>query len=273
MLKKFALYCLLLTVCYCYAINLYSGTLIYDDRSVKSRDPQKRQRILTKVKLVSICKGKVVIEKDGGKRTIPLRRLREYYDKDIKGGDTADFDDNTANYTVQITSKPVVPRTGYKKDKKNHRRRISSSIKFAYTIIKQDKVHKTDRIRQPYFYLYIYISGADEYHNSNIRCFYSPKAAKIKCDGYNRAEIISAVKSFKRTIIHLNDEYTRRYMINTHRKIGAIGGEYQVEFTLKGIKSRRILAYHLEVWGKDDIVASDHWEETGIGLDKNWWIR
>ena len=254
----------------------FCGTLIYEDRSIRSSDPKKRLRTLSKIKLVSISEGLVIIEKDGATRRIPLKRLKEYYDTDIKGGDSGDFDDNTANYTVQIVSDAEPPKSGYKRAKekgKNRKRLVPTEFKIEYNIIKQDKYHKTDRVRRPYFYLYVYTSGADEYKNRNIFKFYYPKQAKVKNKTYNRAEIMEAVTSFKRTIIHLNEEYSRRYFSGKHRKLTGVGSNRTAVIKFKGIKSRRILAYHLEVWGKNDIVLTRDWKMPGVRIGKKWWIR
>lgn len=271
-MKKFVLNSLVIGIALFYSLAVCGGTLIYEDRSIKTKDPKARLRQISKVKIVSISDNMVIIEKDGATRRIPLRMLKEYYDTDLKDGATGDFDDNSAEYTVEILDIDH-PQRGYKKATgKNRHRHVTTRFVIKYHIMKQDKNHKTQRIRRPYFYLYVYTSGPNEYHNRNIFKFYYPKMAKVKNTVYNRAEIMSAVSSFKRTIINLDDAYNRDYYSN-HHKLSTVGGDRQVRIEMKGIKYRRILAYHLEVWGKNDIVAEKNWSEPGIRLGKKWWVR
>ncbi len=269
-MKKIGVLLMIVGMTMCYSLTLFGGTLVYEDRSIKDKDPKKRLRRVTKVKIISISNGIVILEKDGATRRIPLKILKEFYDTDIQGGDSGDFDDNTATYTVQV-SDIKCPRKGYKKSKgKNKKRKTTTKFTIEYRIVKQDKSHKTDRIRRPYFYLYVYTNGPNEHRNGNIFKFYYPKSAKVKNKVYNRAEIISAVSSFKRSIINLNDNYNRM----THSGgLGRIAGERKAEILMKGIKLREILAYHLEVWGKTDIVYEKDWRTTGVRLGKQWWIR
>jgi hypothetical protein len=256
-----------------YSVAVLGGTLIYEDRSIKDKDPKKRLRQVSEVKIVSISDGMVILEKDGATRRIPLKILKEYYSTDLKGGGSGDFDDNTAEYTIQISNIDV-PKKGYKKSTgKNKNRRITTKLVIDYRIVKKDKTCKTNRIRRPYVYLYIYTSGVDEHRNSNIFKFYFPKQAKIKNKVYNRAEIMSAVASFKRPIIDINNSYNRNYRSGGHKKLTKIGGDRRAEIDMKGIKSRDILAYHLEVWGKSGIVVEKNWHEAGVRIGKKWWIR
>lgn len=268
-MKKITALLIILGLTTVYSLTLFGGTLIYEDRSIKNKDPKKRLRRVSKVKIISISHGMVILEKDGATRRIPLKILKEFYDTDIKGGDDSDFDDDTAIYTVQI-SNIEVPRKGYKKSTgKSKKRNTVTKFTIDYRISKQDKTRKTYRIRQPYLYLYIYTNGPDEHRNSNIFKFYYPKSAKIKNKVYNRAEIISAVSSFKRSIINLNDNHNRR----SHSGKVKITGDRKAEIIMKGIKSREILAYHLEVWGKSDIIFEKDWQEAGIRIGKKWWVR
>ncbi len=256
-----------------YSVAVLGGTLIYEDRSIKDKDPKKRLRQVSNVKIVSISDGMVILEKDGATRRIPIKMLKEYYDTDLKGGDSGNFDDDTAEYTVQISDIDV-PKKGYKKSTgKDKNRRTTTKFTIDYRIVKQDKTRKTDRIRRPYFYLYIYTDGPDEYRNSNVFKFYYPKSAKVKNKTYNRAEIMSAVSSFKRSIINYNDSYNRRSYSGAHRKLSKIASDRKAEIEMKGIKSRRLLAYHLEVWGKSGIIVEKNWSEPGVRIGKKWWVR
>jgi hypothetical protein len=273
MMKKNLTLMLVVGLALFYSLTVLGGTLVYEDRSIKDKDPKKRLRRVSKVKIVSISDGVVILEKNGATRRIPLKMLKGYYSTDLQGGGDGDFDDNTAEYTIQISNIDV-PKSGYKKSKgKKKRSRKVTKLVIDYRLVKQDKVRKTSRIRRPYVYLYIYTSGANEYHNSNLFKYYFPKQAKIKNKVYNRAEIMSAVASFKRPIINLNDFYNQKYHSGSHRKLTKIGGDRRAEIEMKGIKSRKILAYHLEVWGKQDIIVEKDWHEPGITLGKKWWIR
>ena len=273
MMKKIMTVMLIVGLTLFYSLTVLGGTLVYEDRSIKDKDPKKRLRRVSKVKIVSISDGMVILEKDGATRRMPIKMLKEYYSTDLKDGGSGDFDDNTAEYTIQISNIDV-PKSGYKKGTgKNKKRRTVTKLVIDYRLVKKDKTRKTNRIRRPYVYLYIYTSGVDEHRNSNIFKFYFPKQAKIKNKVYNKAEVMSAVASFKRPIIDINNSYNRNYHSGNHRKLTKIGGDRRAEIGMKGIKSRKILAYHLEVWGKSDIVVEKNWHEPGIRLGKKWWIR
>jgi hypothetical protein len=258
-----------------YSLATFGGTLIYEDRSIKDKDPKKRLRQVTKVKIISISEGMVIIEKGGATRRIPIKMLKEFYNTDLKDGDSGDFDDNTAEYTVQLSESDIdMPKSGYKKSTgKSKHRRTTAKCTINYRIIKQDKDNKTQRVRRPYFYLYLYTTGPDEHKNRNIFKFYYPSSAKVKNKVYNRAEIMSAVSSFKRSIINLNNSHNSKYYSGKHRKLTKASGDRKAIIDMKGVKSRRILAYHLEVWGKNDVVAVKDWHESGVRLGKKWWIR
>ncbi len=57
---------------------------------------------------------------------------------------------------------------------------------------------------------------------------------------------MDAVTSLKRSNMHLN----RAVRFRSRKSTNHLGGSREIKISLKGIKSRHIIAYHLEVWGK-----------------------
>ncbi|MFA6293968.1 MAG: hypothetical protein WC637_19425, partial [Victivallales bacterium] len=50
-------------------------------------------------------------------------------------------------------------------------------------------------------------------------------------------------------------------------------GDETVKFDLKGVKSRKLLAYHVEIWGNDSIAAQKDWKDFDTNVGDKWWQR
>lgn len=243
------------------------GTIIYEDKSLTGQSAEERKRVISDVKILSISKGYIVIEKDRATKRIPASWLKEYYDTDLKNAETGLLDDDTAEYDVRI-NKVDMPEYGQTKKNKD-----TTYCEISYRISKNDKERKTDKVKRPFFYLYILTSGPNEYGNSNIYCYYWPKEAKIKGKSYDRAQMLDKVASLKRTVIYVGHNPALQYDMDNKKKLGASSNDSEIKIKLSGIKGRRILAYHLEVWGKKDIVTEKDWQTTGVRIGKKWWLH
>lgn len=216
---------------------------------------------ITNIKIVSIREGGIVIEKDGGKRTIPLSKIEEYFDSDIKTDNSADEVMGFSDYTVSITDIKM-PKDGKDKDGETNNCEITFQV-----MHKGDS--KTNKIRAPYFYLYVLVHGNSEYGNREVLRFTHPKEAKVSSKKYDKAAIMSILDSFKRPNMWIGPHSGYN---NGPNSLSKGTGEVKIELPLKSVKNRKILSYHLEVWGNDSIIAEKDWSDFGIKAGK-WWER
>ena len=237
-------------------------------------------KAMSKVKVVSINFPKkfMVIEPDGEQRTVSTSRIKEFYSVDTDTGSNVDID-NTIDYTVSIMSVKM-PKTGYEKSSKKKSRHKTADCEISYSITRlfknKEKNTNPNAVKKPYFYLAVLTEGSSKYGSRSIyRYTYPPKEFKLDSKSrksYNTAAIMEEVLSFKRHRFHFNQSSS----FNSRSSSRGLGGELEAKIDLKGIKSRRIIAYHLEVWGKNKIVAEKNWTDGGIQLNsrwaKRWWM-
>ena len=243
---------------------LNAGTIIYKT----SKNSEKN--ILAEVKIISISKGAVTIKHGKGIRTIPLSYLSAYYDTDINSGG---FADNTCEYTVSIRDIKK-PETGYtyKKIKKSKKKkRETSNFEIEFAVQKKAEKGKSKSIRMPYFYLYVLTTGNKPYGKRPILFFCYPDEAKVRSKTYDEAKIIEAVNSMERPRIYHGEKSSFSGKIG---KLTSASGYRPAVIPMKGVKNHRIIAYHLEIWGKDKMIAQKDWKEsTRHSVGKNWWKR
>lgn len=240
-------------------VKLDAATIFYKPGSGE-------KQALTKVKIISISKGIMVIERDGVKRSIPLSQLVEYSDSDITGGDL--FEDNSADYAVSIV-KVDMPKTGVIKTGARQSGAPVAVCEIEYSIGRKSEEGKdANRVKAPYFYLYVLTVGNDEYNNHNTFRFSHPSEAKPGSDTYDEARIMTAIQSLKRPTINLENIHD----LTTPKKLGQGFGDRVIKIKLTKIGERKIVAYHLEVWGKSGKIAEKDWNEPGYN-DKKWWLR
>ena len=242
-------------------MTLDAATISYKPNS--SSEPQK----LTKVKILSISRGVMLVERDGAKRSISLSQLVEYSDSDMVGGDS--FDDNSAEYTVTLI-KVDMPKTGVVKTSARQTAAPVAVCEIEYTINRKSGEGKDiNRIKAPYFYLYVLTEGSDEYNNHHTFRFFYPSEAKPGSDSFDEARIMTAVESLKRPVINFDNINS----LSTSKKSAMSLGDREVKIKLDKIKERKIVAYHLEVWGKSERIAEKDWNEPGYAKDKKWWLK
>lgn len=242
---------------------LNAGTIIY------KTTPKGEEHTLAKVKIISIAKKTITIKHGKGIRTIPLSYLTSYYDTDIDGGN---FADNTCDYTVSIRSVEM-PATGYTykniKNKKKKSRSVSK-CEIEFTVNKKIAKGQTKSVRMPYFYLYVLTSSEKSYGKHPIYTYYYPDEAKVRSSTYDEAKIIEAVTSMERPRRY----YGARTSYGKVGKLSSVGGYKPAVIELKGIKTKRIIAYHLEIWGKNKIIAQKNWHDNNRHkVSKEWWKR
>lgn len=221
----------------------FAGTLIFKDGTR-----------ISGIEIVSISDGQMIIEKDKAKRTYAVSKLKSFYRTDLKG-DTGEMPGKFADYTVKIFDVKM-PEKGVDSKGKTSKCEIEYSI---------SKKGKGEKVKVPYFYLYVITPGKNEVSGRQIYRFVYPKQAKPKGKGYDEAAIMAELAEFSRPTWH-----PRR-----HNLRGKLKGK-SISFELSGVKKRQIIAWHLEVWGNDEkLVSKDknmmHFNGHKVG--KNWWKR
>ena len=242
-------------------VILNAGTIIYKT-SAKGKE-----YTLAKVKIVSISKGKITIKHGKGIRTIPIKYMKAYYKTDIQ---TGSFQDDTCDYIVSIRDIKV-PETGYsytkvKKSKKKLKSISNFEIEFA--VNKKPQKGKTKVVRMPYFYLFVMTTRTKNYGQRPVYTYYYPSEAKIKSGTYDEAKIIEAITSMDRPRIYPGG---KSYSGKISRLSYATGFK-PIILPMKKIQGRKIIAYHLEVWGKDKLILEKNWNDgASHTVGKNWW--
>lgn len=237
------------------SLALSAGTLVY--RPNKDADARR----VSNVKIVTIEKGVMTVEINGGYEYIPLGRVEGYYDTDLKTSSDG-FDDNTPEYTLTVTNIDAPERA----QKKVGDKQTNESFKIDYRIVPQyTKEQSSNSVKEPYFYLYVLTEGGESGGERPIYLTCWPKTASSGKKVYDKAAIMDKVLSSKRSNIYTNQ--------------GGVGNisarDRQAVLPLTMIRNKRakILAWHLEVWGKTDIIYEKDWVEIGVRISKNWWQK
>jgi len=223
-------------------IWMSAGTLFFKDGSS-----------LSGVKIISISDGDIIIEKDRTKKSFGLRTIKAYYSTDIKSA-TNSTPDQFAGYRVTVFDIKAPKKGVDSKDK-------TAKFTLRYNISRKGGSTKT--IRVPYFYHYILTNGKDEYSRRQVYSYYVPKQAKPKGKGYDMAAILARLNDFSRPVWHHDRE-------NFH---GGLMGR-KIEFELRGVKDRKVLAWRLEVWGNSKrLYQKTEVQYPSAKVGKKWWKR
>lgn len=224
-----------------------AGTLIFNDGTV-----------LSNVELISINDGSVVVMKDKTKRSFSLKNIKSYSQLNV-GSSSGNAPDDFCDYTVTIIDVKA-PKSG--EDKEGNKEKFEMT----YSISKLPG--KGKKIKMPYFYLYILASHENEAEKRKIYRFCYPETAKPKGNNYDIGAVLEKVNGFDRQIW---GEDGQEY----HRN--ELGGK-KISFELKKIGDKKILAYHLEVWGNNSMIAEKNEIVRQSGLDivkvaDKWWEK
>ncbi len=228
----------------------FAGTVVFKDGSS-----------ISDAEIVSINDGAIIIQKDNKKKRYPLDSIASYSKTNTSA--TGEQTEDLAPYKVSIIDIKV-PKTG--EDKEGN----TEEFVISYSISKEKSESK--RIKVPYFYLYVLISGDNETDERKILRFLWPDKAKPKGGGYDVPAIMERVQAFDR-MTWGDDE-------DTPSLDNKITGR-EVSFPLKKVGKRHILAYHLEIWGNTEKIAEKSEVMTQVNLNlsgnlkvgKNWWER
>lgn len=239
---KLFLSTVIVTLTSIFSLNLYAGTIFF-----------KNGTKLSDIKIISISDGEIVLEKSKVRKSYSLKLFKAYYDADFNtGGESSP--DKYIDYKINIIDIKV-PKKGADSKKK------AESVEIQYTISKKSGPGK--KIKVPYFYLYVLTTAKDDNGRRKIYSYYAPKQAKPKSKGYDVASMLSKALEFSRPEWNIDHTKARNKLMGKTVKI-----------ELKSIAERKVLAWHLEVWGnKDKIYEKSGVECPEAGIGKTWWKR
>jgi len=228
-----------------FSIELSAGTLFFKDGSK-----------LSDIDIISISEGEIIIEKDKAQKSYAVKDIKAFYNTNIEtGGDTDP--DKFVDYKISVISidSPL------KGEKKVGSKTKTEAFELEYTITKKSGEGK--KLKVPYFYLHILTPGKDEFEGRKVYSYYYPKNAKPKGKGYDVAAILAEVLDFGRPEWDIDRAKARTSLMGK-----------KVKIDLKSVGSRKILAWHLEVWGNaDKIYEKSRIQFPEAGISKTWWKR
>ena len=232
--------------------SMYGGTLIY-----KGENDEKK--VVSEIEIFSIDKNILFFKIGKNVKSLPFSKLLKYYDTDINVN--LAFDDSTSDYGVHIREVkfPVNLRGITVRSNK----KVENKIVVDYSIQMKKGANQKQVFKEPYFYLYVLSTGK----NSNdfaIHTFAFPKEAKMKkMNGYNEALMLEKAFSAERSIVNPRVRYNSLLALSDNK----------AEINIKELGNRKIVAYYLVVWGKEDIILtkSEIFDHT-CGISKNWYI-
>jgi hypothetical protein len=250
-MKAKALLSILFALSLTIPVQINAGTISFKEKDGSTTT-------LANVEIVSINEGTIVIEKDKKKRPYPLSSVSSFSPSDTSSaGVERSMPGEFSDYKITI-SDVKLPTKVSDKDK-------SASFEIGYSIARLNS--EIPRIKVPYVYLYILVSHSTDSGEWEVLSFSSPSKAKPKGKGYDEAAIREEVKGFDRPTRDETD----------HSRYGKIDlksfGDEQVKFDLKSLKNRKILAYHIEIWGNDSIAGEKTWKDFDTRAGDKWWTR
>lgn len=236
--------------------TLLGGTLIFKDGTS-----------ISDVTIVSINEGNVVVEKDKATKKYSLSQIKSFYQTNIRGGDSAP-EGEFADYDINI-SDVKMPATGIIKvaDKEK-----TAKCEVNFAIKRKGEYSDAKKVRAPYFHLYVLTYADKEYGGRTIyRYSYPAKEFKVKGKTYDKASVMEILPSFDRPAVFF--EQSTSLASGTGKNFGKGFNDRTADFELKDIKHRKILAYYLEIWGDNDIVATKSWSLDGVKPGDHWWEK
>ena len=224
------------------SISLSAGTIFFRDGSK-----------LSDVKIISIADGEIVLEKSSIRKSYSLRLFKAYYDADIKTGSDSS-PDKYIDYKVSVFSIKM-PKKGFSSSGKPQFAEIQYGI--------SKKPGKATKLKVPYFYLYVLAERKYDDENRKMYSFYFPSAAEPKSNSYDVASILSQVMDYGRHEINIKQAGARDKLMGQ-----------TVRLALRSIGDRKVLAWHLEIWGNSDkVYEKSVIEEPTAGVGEHWWKR
>lgn len=224
--------------------------------------------ILSDATIVSISEDDIWIEKDNTKRKFSLKSIGTYSSTNLSSAMGENLvPGEFMDYKVSILNVKM-PKEGEDKDGNTEICEVS------YIISKNPGKDSGNakKIKIPYAYLYVLTSRTSETEERKIYRYCYPDAAKPKGKGYDVAAVMEKVNAFDRR--EWGDEDYLSTLSNNNNKIGG----KVFKFELKKVGTRKILAYHLEVWGNNSMIADRSEILPRIDLNtteisKKWWER
>lgn len=241
--------------------SLIGGTLIFKDGTK-----------ISDVTIVSINEGRVVVEKDKANKTYNLNQIASFYQANLKGDDAAP-EGEFADYDVSIINIKM-PTTGLDKSSDKEKEAKVSKCDVTFSIKRKGEHSDVKKVRAPYFHLYVLTHSDKDYGGRVIYRYSYPKDFKVKGKSYDKASVMEVLDNFDRQAVYFDQSTSLAHGSGVGKGFGKGGfNDRTAEFELKDVKSRKILAYYLEVWGDKDIVVTKNWASDGIGAGDRWWEK
>lgn len=232
-----------------FCADMFAGTLIYKNKAGE----EKRVSGLT---IVSIDGKKMVVRIKGGTETIAMSQVIKYFDTDLSVG--GEMDDNTGDYTVHLGTEKLG------RDKKSGRLEFS----IPYSVNRASGVKLGSRLRHPYFYLFVLAIDGDS-GERKLMSFSYPAKARVSMKNYDEAKMMEKAISLDRPSIY-GEDFGGLKRSSSNK---SMGGRRTASFSLNNVRNGSVIAWYLVVWGKDSIVETKEWRDSGSRISKNWWIR
>lgn len=233
-------------------VYISAGTLLFKDG-----------KKITNIEINSISEGRVVFEKEGKLMSVGIGKIEGYYKSDLKNAeDTAEIGE-FSDYDLSMEVK--MPEDG--EDKKGK----TENCEIKFRIKRKGEKANINKVKAPYFYLFVLVNASGDYGGRNVEKYSFPKEAALKSKTYDKAEILDKISSYKRPAVYVGSVGRLRTGTGNGGNISKHFGDREIKIPLTGIGKRKILAYHLEVWGEDKIIAEKDWRGFGIKA-KNWWV-
>jgi hypothetical protein len=227
---------------------LFSGTISFKDGTT-----------ITDAEIISIKDGLIKIKKDNKERTFSLDKVASFSGTDISSGGGGGIPGEFTDYKITIDDIKM-PDKGEDKDGKTEQCEVS------YTLTRKNP--KIDKMKVPFFYLYVLAAPSSGDEERKQLLYYHPKEAKVKeKGGYDETAILEKVRGFDRRIVDY--EEALEMTLTKRRNLGA----RKINFELKKVDTRKIIAYHLEVWGNDSKIVEKNWKDIDYKIADRWWER
>lgn len=267
-MKKISIGAVLIIVYLCIGFKLEADTLIFNSSAV-----------ISDVKIISIDFKKqfLIFERDGKRQLVKLDQLKEFFMGDVKVAFRDGSLDNSAEYSVSAE----VDMPDFACEVESDRKFIKKKLTKTETIKANDctvqwrinlkALGESNMVQVPLFYMFIVTSSSSKFpHSYKLYRFSFPDYAKMSSPLYDKSEIYTKLNNFKRPLVNYRPwggalGKKRRFLQQSNF------GEYRWIISLKEIGVERILAWHLEIWGKKGIVEKQDYIRTGLDLEPLWW--
>ncbi len=241
--KPFMLTSILLFLFCGIILNSYAGTLIF-----------KNNKVISKLKIISISKGRIFVEKKDVRKNYSLLSIKAYYDEDI--------DANSALIGILTPYKANLSRINVPEVGKSTKSKKKKGVELKLSLTLGASKTKTKKIRKPYVYVYLLTEsvGEDNITDRQVKVLAYPRAAKVSLKGYDVGKIMKEVLDSGRKTVDANGLSSFSDIV--------------IKLPTSSVGKRKIVAYYIEIYGNYDLIYKTT-RKVGLSssfhLPKKWW--